>query len=64
MTLFRTMINTVQDEESLQQFILQNIHHFHNLSNSGYDQLAEEKNDIRQFIESKSEPTLMFLIML
>ena len=54
MTLFRTMINTVQDEDSLQQFILQNIHHFHNLSNSGYDQLAEEKNDIRQFIESKS----------
>ena len=54
MTLFRTMINNVQDETSLQSFILQNIHHFHNLSNSGYDQLVEEKQDIREFIESKS----------
>lgn len=53
MTLFRTMINTVQDENLLQDFILKNIHHFHNLSHSGYDKLIEEKNDIREFIELK-----------
>lgn len=54
MTLFRTMINTVQNEQSLQQFILDNIDHFHDLSNTEYDQLNKEKNDIREFIESKS----------
>lgn len=54
MTLFRTMMNTVQDESSLQHFILQNIHHFHTLSHSGYDKLVDEKNDIRHFIESKA----------
>lgn len=54
MTLFRTMINTVQDESSLQHFILQNIHHFHTLSHSGYEKLVEEKDDIRLFIESKA----------
>lgn len=54
MTLFHTMTNTIQDEKTLQDFILQNIQHFHNISNASYSELIDERDDIRNFIETKS----------
>ena len=53
MPLFRDLINNSTNRDTLQLFVVNNIHLFHELHNSHYDVILAEKNDIRDFIESK-----------
>lgn len=53
MPLFHDLILSATDANSLSTFISRNIQSFHNLHNSNIERLNEEKNDIRDFIESK-----------
>lgn len=53
MTLFRSLINSSASVESLNTFISENIQSFYELHNSSITRLNTEKEDIREFIETK-----------
>jgi hypothetical protein len=53
MSLFRDLITNSADIASLQLFVINNIHRFHDLNNGNYTNIVAEKNDIRDFIELK-----------
>jgi hypothetical protein len=53
MPLFNNLIRNSSSASSLQVFVLNNIQHFHNLYNSHFEIIQEEKSDIRDFIELK-----------
>lgn len=53
MTLFRELINNSTNKDTLQLFVLNNIDRFHELYNAHYSVIITEKDDIRDFIESK-----------
>lgn len=53
MPLFRQLIANSANKDDLQLFVVNNIHLFHDLYNSHYTVILDEKNDIRDFIESK-----------
>jgi len=54
MTLFRRLINSSTSVDSLKVFIFENIQSFYNLHNSSIENLNNEKEDIREFIETKT----------
>lgn len=53
MTLFRRLINSSSNIDSLSSFLSENIQSFYDLHNSNIVNLNSEKEDIREFIESK-----------
>lgn len=53
MPLFHDLILSATSANSLSAFLSEKIQSFHNLHNSNIERLYEEKNDIRDFIESK-----------
>lgn len=53
MTLFRDLINSSTSVDNLNTFLSGNIQSFYELHNSSIDKLNIEKEDIREFIETK-----------
>lgn len=53
MTLFRRLINSSASVDSLSGFLSENIQSFYDLHNSSIASLNTEKEDIREFIETK-----------
>lgn len=53
MTLFRRLINSSASVDSLNDFLSENIQSFYDLHNSSIANLNTEKEDIREFIETK-----------
>ncbi len=53
MTLFRRLINSSVSVDSLNVFLSENIQSFYDLHNSSISNLNAEKDDIREFIETK-----------
>jgi hypothetical protein len=53
MPLFHELINNSTSAENLQAFVINNIQSFHDLHNSHYNNIFNEKYDIRDFIELK-----------
>jgi hypothetical protein len=53
MTLFRKLINASSNVDSLSSFLSENIQLFYDLHNSNIKNLNAEKEDIREFIETK-----------
>ncbi len=54
MPLFRELITASTNTVNLQSFVINNIQRFHELNNSHYNNIFNEKYDIRDFIELKS----------
>lgn len=54
MPLFRELISASSSTANLQSFIINNIQRFHDLNNDHYNNILNEKYDIRDFIELKS----------
>lgn len=54
MTLFRSLINSSASVESLNTFLSENIQSFYELHDSSIARLNTEKEDIREFLETKN----------